>query len=201
MIRFEPAPEPEDFDENVRRPGLAWLAKNPPPKRPKDYWTKGATHALAVAFRDLCAYCAVENIPGTVDHYRSCKNTRELAYEWSNYRYCSDRINQCKGTADEQILDPFEVGDDWFEVLIPSMQLVPTDAIPAQHRDRAIFTLKRLQLIGGRKDDWIVRSRRSWYHMYESGGLTLERLEEKAPLIARAIRKRDAAQAETRPEV
>jgi hypothetical protein len=198
VIRHDQTREPDDFHELVRKPGEAWLAENPA-RRPKDYWSR-VIPALAAAFGNLCAYSAMETFPGTVDHYRSCKNARHLAYEWSNYRYCLDRINSCKGTADEMILDPFEVDADWFEILIPTMQLVLTDAVPPERRERAEFTLKRLQLIGGKEDDWIVRFRRSWFDMYESGDLSLARLEQKAPLIARAIRKRDAAQHDARPD-
>lgn len=200
MIRFERAPEPADFDKNVRQPGLAWLAENPAPRRPKDFWTKSAMPALAAAFRNLCAYAAIETIPGTVDHYRSCKNARELAYEWSNYRYCNPVINQYKGTMDEDIVDPFEIGEDWFEILLPSMQLVATDAIPTDQRERAVFTLKRLRLLGGPEDNWVIRQRRSWYERFCRGNASIELLEEVAPLIARAIRKQQAAHAKARPE-
>lgn len=68
MIRFEPVDEPADFQEKARAPGAAWLAANPDAKRPKDYWTpfKGA---LARGFRDLCAYSAMYEPIGTVDHF------------------------------------------------------------------------------------------------------------------------------------
>lgn len=200
MIRFEPVPEPEDFHEKVRQPGLDWLANHPAPKRPKYYWTKGAMPALRSAFRNLCAYSVMETIPGTVDHFLSCKNARELAYEWSNYRYCQERINSYKSTLDDQLLDPFEVGDDWFEILLPSMQLVPTDTIPAESRDRAIFTLQKLKLIAGKEDNWIIRLRQSWYKRYCEKKISLELLDEYAPMIARAIRKHEAAQSEPRSD-
>ncbi len=154
------------------------------------------------AFLNLCAYSSSRTFPrqGTVDHFRSCKNAPELAYEWTNYRHCSARINQYKGMSDEDVLDPFEIEDDWFEIILPSMQLVPTDKLPDQHRKRALYTLERLRLLGGPSDNWVVRQRRSWYRRYLNGKAPLELLDEFAPMIARAIRKRDAAQQDARTD-
>ena len=39
MIHVPPVPEPKDFDEKARVPGLEWLETHPEVKRPKDYWT------------------------------------------------------------------------------------------------------------------------------------------------------------------
>ena len=76
--------------------------------------------------------------------------------------------------------------DGWFEVLLPSLQLVATDAVPEVLRDRANFVLKRLHL---RDDERVVRQRREWYRMYQEGELTLDGLRKKAPLIAAAVAK------------
>jgi len=126
---------------------------------------------------------------GTVDHYLSCKNHPSRAYEWSNYRYSSGWINSSKGTQDEAVLDPFQVDDDWFEVLLPSLQLVLTDAVPPEELDRAEFTLRRLHLD---HDERVLRQRRQWYEMYQKGNLPLPGLEKVAPLIARAVHKQQA---------
>jgi hypothetical protein len=192
MIRVTPSPEPPDFDQRARQPGLAWLAKHldengklPAGKRPQDKWTRFKDQ-LADGFGNRCGYSAMHDLVGTVDHYLSCENHPELAYEWSNYRYASGWINSSKGTLDEQVLDPFEVQDGWFEILLPSMQLVLTDAVPPLERQRAEFTLERLHL---RDDERMVRLRRKWYDYYLEGKLTLEGLDVFAPLIARAVRK------------
>ncbi len=121
---------------------------------------------------------------GCVDHYLSSKNHRHLAYEWSNYRYSSEWINKSKQNADEEVLDPFEVEDGWFEILLPSLQLVLTDAVPPEQRARAERTLARLHL---RDDERVLRQRQAWYRLYQEGRLTLDGLREMAPLIARAV--------------
>jgi hypothetical protein len=82
VIRFIAPKEPDDFDEQTRKPGNAWLAAHPIIRhkdRPKDFWTNFKTN-LADGFRNLCAYTAM-HVPegtGTVDHYLSCKTHRHL---------------------------------------------------------------------------------------------------------------------------
>jgi hypothetical protein len=80
----------------------------------------------------------------------------------------------------------FLVEDDWFEILLPSLQLVLTDAVPPEERTRAEFTLQRLHL---RDDERVIRQRQQWYQLYLDGEITLTGLERNAPLIARAIKK------------
>jgi len=185
MMRFEPAPEPEAFDEKCRQPGGAWLRSHPPPQRPRDFWSPFKP-ALADAFRQLCAYSCLFEPVGTVDHYLACHKHRERAYEWINYRFASAWINSSKGKTDREVVDPFEVEDDWFEILLPSLQLVLTDRVPPEHRARAEHTLIRLHL---RDDERVIRQRAEWYRMYRESELSLAGLHEKAPLIARAVEK------------
>jgi hypothetical protein len=188
MMKFEHSPEPPEFETEVRQPGNQWLGENPDKKQLKDYWSV-CKPQLAEGFHNLCGYAAMR-IPsrnGTVDHYLSKKEFRHLAYEWTNYRYSFGRINSCKLTYDSKILDPFEVEDDWFEILLPSLQLVLTNAIPTEYlRIQAEFTLKQLQLQNG---DWIIEERQYYYDAYKSGEITLSKLEKDAPLIARVVKK------------
>lgn len=126
---------------------------------------------------------------GTVDHWLSVKSRRDLAYEWSNYRYVDSSINSAKKPAWEgQLLDPFEVGDDWFEIQLPSLQLVVANIPDASTRARAEFTLEKLRLRDGED---ILKLRREWMNMYEQRELDLPGLRRVAPLLARAVEKRD----------
>ena len=188
MIHFEPIPEPADFHDRARTPGTAWLAAHPDAKRPRDYWTpfKGA---LASGFLNLCAYSAMFEPVGTVDHFVSWHEDRSKAYEWENYRYCAAWANASKQKAPAAtLLDPFEIEDGWFELLLPSLQLRVSDAIPAELRERAEHTLTRLHL---RDDERVLRQRQEWHRMYQSGELSIEGLARKAPLIALAIARQD----------
>ena len=190
MIYCEAIPEPKDFYAKATEPGGRWLAKNPFPKRPKDCWSPFKPQ-LADGFRNLCAYSAMYEPVGTVDHFLSCglAETRHLAYQWDNLRFAAPWLNSSKQNADDKILDPFDVEDGWFEIQLPSLQLVVTDKVPISLRAKAHYTIEQLHLVD---DERVVRQRRAWYQMYEAGHIKLAGLERVAPLIARAVRKQEA---------
>lgn len=189
MIRFSPVPKPAGFTEAETRGGK-WLLENLDAIRPRDLWSP-FKHHLADGFRNLCAYSALYEPVGTVDHFVSFNENRARAYDWTNYRFASAWLNSTKkNLSSAEILDPFEVQDGWFEILLPSLQLVVSDRMPAQLRVRAEYVLERLRL---RDDERVLRQRREWYRMYQEGKLTLEGLEEKAPLIAQAVAKANQA--------
>jgi len=185
MQKFMPIPEPTEFDQQCRQRGNAWLADHPDEKRPRDYWSPFKPD-LAEGFNNLCGYSVMYDPNATVDHFLSVHNYRHLSYEWSNYRYVANWINSSKQNLDDRLLDPFEVEDDWFEILLPSLQLVLTDKIPDNQRQKAEFTLQRLGLNYAER---ILRQREEWFRMYKQGEITLAGLARKAPLIARAIEK------------
>jgi hypothetical protein len=188
VIRFELSAKPAAFAERVERRGKTWLAAHSS-GRPRDYWSEFKA-PLADAFRNLCAYSVMYEPVGTVDHFVSCDEDRTKAYDWSNYRFCSGWINSSKqALKSTEILDPFEVADGWFEVILPSLQLVASERLPAELRARAALVLERLHL---GHDERVLRQRREWYRMYQEGELTLEGLERKAPLIAAAVRRQGA---------
>lgn len=181
-----PITEPDDFDATCRQAGSRWLTEHPDSPRPRDLWSP-FRFALADGFSNRCGYGAQWIPAGTVDHFVSCDEDKSLAYEWSNYRYSDGWINSAKGkTLSTDLLDPFDVEHGWFEILLPSMQLVLTDAIPPEFRAKAENTLRKLPI---RNDERILRTRREWYRMYQEGELTLDGLHKKAPLIAAAVEK------------
>ena len=192
VIRVQRVPEPVAFDREARLTGKVWLAAHPGAKRPADFWSP-FKNELRDGFRSLCGYAAMlDPTGGTIDHYLSYRNHPELAYEWSNYRFASSTMNSIKRAADDAVLDPYEVEDGWFEVILPSLQMRITARVPQEHQLRAEATLSRLRL---RDDERLIRWRQSWYELYVSGELTLDGLERVAPLIAAAVRQQDAQQA------
>jgi hypothetical protein len=79
MIHFDRVPEPPTFDEKTRKRGKKWLDKHPG-ESPRDYWSP-FKFDLADGFRQLCGYSAMlDPAGGTVDHYISCAENRDLAY-------------------------------------------------------------------------------------------------------------------------
>jgi hypothetical protein len=188
MIRFEPTPAPEGFEERVGVRGRRWLAANSD-GRPPDHWRE-FTPALRNAFQGLCAYSAMYEPVGSVDHFVSCAEDRARAYDWTNYRFASAWINSSKQSLRSQdLLDPFQVMDGWFEIILPSLQLVATDRVPPEYRERAHRMLDRLCL---GHDERVIRQRRVWLAMYDQGELTHAGLRRMAPLIAEAVLRRDA---------
>jgi hypothetical protein len=124
---------------------------------------------------------------GEVDHFVSwneCRHERpQLAYEWTNYRYASPRLNSRKRHA-RALLDPFEVQLGWFRVELPSLQLVCTEQIPVEQRARAERTLEALDLTRGTR---VRRLREGWLRRYRQNRLSLPGLLELAPLVGEAV--------------
>ncbi|MGE0431443.1 MAG: hypothetical protein AB7K09_08705 [Planctomycetota bacterium] len=189
MIAVEPPPEPPEFDAEVRRPGQKWLKEHTTEGRPRAYWSdwKPCRTALWDGFAQRCAYLGhrIDLSGVTVDHFISVEENRGLAYEWSNYRCASFVMNSVKQSA-TGILDPFEVGPDWFRVLLPSCQLEVGPGCPPGLRDKAEFTIRRLGLRDGQV---AVQSRFRIFQRYQSGKMTLDQLRDWAPLIAEAVER------------
>lgn len=186
--------EPAGFDARCRQKGLQWLADHPKATRkgntrPRDYWSPFKSQ-LADAFCDLCAYGAMYEPVGTVDHFEPVDANEVRAYDWDNYRFASAWINSSKNKR-TAVLDPLLVQEGWFEVLLPSLQLVMVaEKVPAHLQALAEQTLTDLHL---RDDERVLRQRRAWLRKYEEGKLTLDGLRELAPLIAAAVEKRAAS--------
>lgn len=197
MIPVKRPAAPERHANTVAKPGNAWLKKNVASRsRPPGYWLRVRAE-LAEAFGHRCGYSAMYEPVGTVDHYLSIEGgARHLAYEWSNYRYAAGWVNSSKGTLDNQVLDPFEVGQGWFELLLPSLQVVMTDRVPARFRPKATVVLDRLGIGHGEQ---VIRMRQAWLTKYREGKASLALLDDWAPLLAEALRKESATTRERAP--
>lgn len=185
-MHFALTPEPPAFDRECRKPGRRWLARHDDANRPRDFWSAFRPD-LREAFRGLCAYSAVLIQDGHVDHFQPWHALRRSgrqhrAYEWSNFRYADGAVNQRKGK--RRVLDPFRVRDEWFRITLPSLQLLLTEHVPKKDRTLAQTTL---EVLGLRDGEAVVRYRRRWFELYQTGQLTLDGLRQYAPLIARAV--------------
>jgi hypothetical protein len=190
------ANEPSLFDVNCRQPGATFLGENPPrdPHEKSGWWSQFQPD-LAKHFSYRCGWTAMTiGLDGDVDHFLACGHRkgspsphRNLAFEWSNYRYASGTINSRKGNHDNQVLDPCEIGEGWFEVVLPNFVLVPTALLPAELRPKTKTTIEKLRLF----NDFKIRfTRWSWYERYwNKGDPLIELLEKDAPLVASAVRK------------
>ena len=184
-----PITEPAEFEVECRQKGSGWLERNPTSEKFPNHWRQFQLE-LAEGFKDRCGWWAMRIADGHVDHFLSKNKRRDLVYEWSNYRYIAGTVNSSKRTLDDQILDPFEIQDGWFEVLLPSMQLVTTAALPASLLAKANLTMVKLHLDNGTK---VRRVRKLWYQDYKDGKITFAGLQDIAPLVAEAVAKRISA--------
>jgi len=188
-----PIQEPPDFDVECRQLGNDWLAAHPAakPKSFPSHWIKFEAE-LENGFGCRCGWWAVRIDSGTVDHFFSKAKpaNRGLVYEWSNYRHSAATLNSSKKNLDDQVLDPFEIQADWFEVLLPSMLVVRTGQVPQHLQIKADFTLDRLKINGVNAKCRRIRKR--YYDDYKTGKLTPAGLRDYAPLIAEAVRRMEA---------
>ncbi len=147
---------------------------------------------LREGFSTRCGYSAIEDMVGTVDHFYSSENYPRRAYKWSNYRYSAGWLNSAKKPEhDGKWLDPYETRAGWFELSIPDMQLaLHLDRVPKALREKAKFTFENLPI---RDDERIIRLRTFIYGQFKGGELTMAGLLKKAPLLADAVRRWQAA--------
>jgi hypothetical protein len=187
MIPVAAPAEPVNFHDACRLLGQRWLANHPPGggERLPNYWRQFIPD-LCAGFGHRCGYLAMLDLDGTVDHFLSTDQQRHLAYEWANYRYATGWLNSSKQNLDQQVLDLFQVREEWFEIDLASLHLQMTAAVPKRLAGIAAYTLRRLGLDYRRRTMW---KREFYYNKYQAGEFPLAYLEQVAPLIATAVRR------------
>lgn len=187
MIRITPKPEYPGFDADVRRPGAAFLATCPAPTseqfRKKNFWSRAARE-LHEAYSGVCAYTAMYlSQQGSVDHFLPKTTHPGLAYEWDNFRLASGRVNSSKGNQSD-ILDPFEIQDDWFYMDIPACLLRPNPVLERSLRNQIAGTINSLRL---NLDDNYVQERCNILMDYARNDVSKNFLERRYPFLAKEV--------------
>jgi hypothetical protein len=184
VIPVAPAPEPKEFDAKCRIPGNAWLQSNPGTDPHKNALWTAFSKELRKAFNDRCGILGIYIHEGHVDHWVSLKTDRTRAFEWTNYRYLAGSVNTAKKPKWEgRLLDPFDVGEGWFEVDLPSCLIRLTDKIPTEFRARAQFTADNI-LNRPKPTAYRAECLKRWKEKKE-----IAVAELLAPLVAEAIRR------------
>lgn len=158
VIPVEPAAEPPDFDEEVRRPGRRAIARyRPEPPVPASFWNgriywRKALPSLYESYGGVCAYVGtrIERVTGSrsVEHFKPKSRYPDLAYEWSNLRLVCGIMNGRKGDY-EDVLDPFAIPDKTFDLNALSGEILIHHDCPAGLRALARSTIDRLRLNDG----------------------------------------------------
>lgn len=189
MIPVARQDEPDDFDDEVRKPGLAWLKshkiplnkKLPPKTAIEPYWRR-CLDALHERYAGACAYLAVfvEREAGgvTVDHYVPKSRRAGLAYEWTNYRLACSSMNGRKSDF-EKLIDPFTLKPDTFHLELVTGRIYPNPELSGAALEKATLTIKRLGLdTDGRR---LMRVRH--YNNYREKGYPAAYLQEYSPFV------------------
>ncbi len=184
MISVQLQPEPPDFEAKVRQPGKEFLRKHPKAKKLDSYWRE-IIPDLWRAYSGVCAYSCHWFPPlggESVDHFIPKSEKPHLAYEWSNYRLATQKLNNRKGAATD-IVDPFTINGDWFLLVFPAMLVKPNSSLADTAKRKVQNTINILKL----NDEAIVNLRLSYVLEYCDGDITLKGLQKKAPFIAREL--------------
>lgn len=191
MIRVGAQPEYQEFDRQVRQPGLAFLRRKSQPTsadfRKKNFWKKAIKH-LHVAYSGSCAYTTMYLVDGgTIDHYLPKVAYPYLAYEWNNYRLARQKVNRRKGDT-LNVVDPFEVQEGWFVLDVPSCLIRSGSGLKTEVRKRINATINILQL---NADDSLVQERCDLLVDLADGNVTLEFLDRWYPFLSQEVRRQD----------
>ncbi len=162
-----------------------------------DYW-KEALDDLMKAYDRVCAYSCfrIHEVTGarSVDHMAPKSRHWQKVYEWSNYRLCCSKMNARKRDFSD-VLDPFEVGADWFELELVGFQVRPASGLDAAIRNHIVTTIERLDL----NDASFRQCRERDAEFYQSGEISLRVLLEESPFVARELRRQGRLRPEDRP--
>ena len=193
MIKINLPSPPDNYEAEVKIPGNNFLKHSPNPSTPEwkkhNYWAKLHNY-LYTQHNGICLYCASwtprQSILNRLDHHTSVDHFQpkthhpELAYEWSNFRLCRERLHQYKADF-EDVLDPCSISNDWFYLDFTSFLIKPSSTVADLALKQKISnTVSRLRL---NSDDY-VNERIQVITEYSKGKLGLNMLNEKFPFIA-----------------
>ena len=172
MIRVARQMEPSDFETAVGSLGRLYLTNHPPPTPPvpsgywnnHDYWTN-CKDELMEAYDATCAYSGIRQRFGLqIDHYKDKSFHPYVAYDWANYRLCIGEINSTKRRRPD-ILDPFTVKDDWFDLDVWTGALSPAKHLDPGLAAQVKNTIVRLKLNSPSHN----QIRRLWLEAFRAG--------------------------------
>ena len=189
MIPVVPQPEYQEFDSEVRRPGIQFLRRKPHPSNRDfhnhNYWTR-AIKNLKASYSGLCAYTSLYLVDtASVDHFRPKMKYPHLAYEWDNYRLARQKINSRKGDT-EEVVDPFAVKSGWFVLDLPSCLIRPGDGLDKETKKCISATINILRL---NDDDSLVQERCNLLVYLAQGDITMNFLDRHYPFLAVEVRR------------
>ena len=197
MIRIAKTDEPlhPSFEELVRKPGSDLSGRDSQSPRTSNgnitIIGEGCAPVLRKRYSGICAYSCyfIHEVTGddTVEHFLPKTPHPTLAYEWTNYRYVCGKLNTWKRT-NENVLDPFEIEDGWFNIEFPSLLVKASVGLDARLITRIRNTITQLRL---NEDDPCIRCRQRIIEDYCSGDISFDYLKRHAPFLGREIERQE----------
>lgn len=194
MIHVTCRAEPKDFENLVRKPGLDFLQKSSAPSwqewNAHRYWSR-INQDLYKLYNGVCAYTGqwfpLTLTDASVDHFLPKSKYPKLAYEWTNYRLTTIKINRRK---DQFLLeiDPFRIKNGWFQLDIPSCLLKPNSLLSEQLKSKIKKVIDILKL---NDDDRMVQERADTLLDYANGNINFEFLKKRYPFLAFEIARQN----------
>jgi hypothetical protein len=116
----------------------------------------------------------------SVDHFVPKSVDKNLAYEWSNYRLSSLRLNSYKGDRTD-VLDPFLILKGWFVLNLTNFLVEPNTGLEPQIETAVRNTIEALRL---NRDDVLVNLRFRIVRDYAKNLMPFDFLTIYYPFIA-----------------
>lgn len=197
MIRIERKAEPSDFDAKVRRPGLSYLKGLAAGEKPSwarhSYWRKAKADMIN-AYNGICAYACCEITPSSsaeIDHFHPKSRYQNAAYEWQNLRLCSSNINKKK--RDHEVLDPFDVRDWTFGIVLATGRMVKLKKYDSAYEALCDKTIKVL----GLNEHEYIKMRNDILDDYLRGEITISNLQKRNPFVYGEVQRLHVRQMST----
>ena len=197
MIRIERKAEPSDFDAKVRRPGLSYLQGLAAGEKPSwvrhSYWRKAKADMIN-AYKGICAYACCEITPSSsaeIDHFHPKSRYQNEAYEWQNLRLCSSNINKKK--RDHDVLDPFDVRDRTFGIVLATGSMVKLNKYDSAYEALCDKTIKVL----GLNEHEYIKTRNDILDDYLRGEISISKLQKCNPFVYSEVQRLHVRQMST----
>lgn len=185
MIPVVPQPEPDVFDEKVRKPGNDFLRVRPADKTDFQPFWHNIEKELWEAYDGICSYFSIyfELADGasSVDHFIPKSQVKELAYEWSNYRLACLGANRKKHL--KQVLDPFEVEKDSFFINFVDGEISVSDEKSESYQELCEKTIVALNL----NSSALKSMRIKHFSNYINKEVSLQYLKTHSPFVYNEI--------------
>lgn len=127
----------------------------------------------------------------SVDHFVPKTVDPNLAYEWTNYRLASLRLNSYKGEHTD-VLDPFHILQGWFVLNLTNFLVEPNGGLEQRVEAEVRNTIEVLRL---NRDDILVNLRFQIVRDYAKGLVNFDFLMTHYPFIASELSRQNQKEA------